>query len=69
MALPPGAMNLYAVVIVIFPDHTHLLFLSVLTIATNLTVLCVCLFYGSKFASKLTVLCHRNTHLFEAIQN
>ena len=41
-ALPQGAMSLSAVVIVIFPDHTHLLFLTVFTFVTNLTVFCVC---------------------------
>ena len=30
---------------------THLLFLSVFNIVTNLTVFCVCLFYCSKFAA------------------
>ena len=44
VALPCGAMSLSAVVIAIFPDHTHLLFLTVYTIVTNLTVFCVCLF-------------------------
>ena len=38
MALPRGAMSLSAVVIVIFPDHAHLLFLTVFTIVTNLIV-------------------------------
>ena len=38
VALPRGAMSLSAVVIAIFPDHTHLLFLTVFTIVTNLTV-------------------------------
>ena len=38
VALPRGAMSLSAVVIVIFPDHTHLLFLTVFSIVTNLTV-------------------------------
>ena len=42
VALPRGAMRLFTVVIVIFPDHTHLLFLTVLTIVTNLTIFCVC---------------------------
>ena len=69
VALPRGAMSLSTVVIVIFPDHTHLLFLTVFTIVTNLTVFCVCLFYCSKFAAKLTVFRRRNTHLFEATQN
>ena len=38
VALPRGAMSLSAVVIVIFPDHTHSLFLTVFTIVTSLTV-------------------------------
>ena len=38
VALTRGAMSLSAVVIVIFPDQTHLLFLTVFTIVTNLTV-------------------------------
>ena len=69
VALPCGALSLSAVVIVIFPDHTHLLFFTLITIVTNLTVFCVCLFYCSKFVAKLTVFRHRNTHLFEATQN
>ena len=28
VALPRGAMGLYGFVIVVFPDHTHLLFLT-----------------------------------------
>ena len=64
LALPRGAMSLSAVVIVIFSDHTHLLFLTFLTIVHNLAVFCVCLFYCSKFAAKLTVFRRRNTHLF-----
>ena len=66
VALPRCAMSLSAVVIVIFPDHTHLLFLIVFTIVANLTVFCVCLFYCSKFVAKLTVFRRRNTHRFEA---
>ena len=66
-ALPHSAMSLCAVVIVIFPDHTH--YFDRFTIVTNLTVFCVCLFYCSKFAAKLTVFGRRNTHLFEATQN
>ena len=69
VALPRGAMNLSAVVIVIFPDHTHLLFLTFFNIVTNLTAFCVCLFYCSEFAAKFTVFRRRNTHLFEATQN
>ena len=38
VALPRGAMSLSVVVIVIFPDHTQLLFLTIFTIVTNLTV-------------------------------
>ena len=55
VALPCGAMSLSAVVIVIFPDHTHLLFLTVFTIVTYLTAFCVCSFYCSKFAAKFNV--------------
>ena len=44
VALPCGSMSLSAVVIVIFPDHTNLLFLAVFTIVTNLTVFFLCLF-------------------------
>ena len=38
VALPRDAMSVSAVVIVIFPDHTHFLFFTVFTIVTNLTV-------------------------------
>ena len=69
VALPRGAMSLSAAVIVIFPDHTHLLFLTVFTIVTNLTAFCVCSFYCSKFAANFTIFRRRNTHLFEATQN
>ena len=70
MALPRGAMSLSTVVNVIFLGHTHLLFLTVFTIVSNLNVFfCVCLFYCSKFVAKLTIFCRSNTHLFEARQN
>ena len=54
VALPRGAMSLSDVVIVIFPYHTHFLFLTVLTIDTNMTIFGVFSFYCSKFAAKLT---------------
>ena len=38
VALPRGALSLFAVVSVIFPDHTHLLLFTLITIVTNLTV-------------------------------
>ena len=38
VALPRNAMSLSAFVIVIFPDHSHLLFLIVFITVTNLTV-------------------------------
>ena len=41
MSRDRGAMSLSAFVIVIFPDHTHLLFLTVFTIVTNLTTVFV----------------------------
>ena len=69
VALPRGAMSLSTFVIVIFPDHTHLPFLTVFTIVTYLAVFCVCLFYCSKFSAMLTVFRHRNIHLLEATQN
>ena len=44
MALPRGAMSLSTVVNVIFLGHTHLLFLTVFTIVSNLNVFFLCLF-------------------------
>ena len=69
VALPRGALSLSAVVIVIFLIILTYYFFTLITIVTNLTVFCVCLFYCSKFVAKLTVFRHRNTHLFEATQN
>ena len=54
--------------LIAYISFTHLLFLTVFTIVTNLTVFSVCMFYCSKFAAKLTVFRHLNTHLFEATQ-
>ena len=56
-------MSFSAVVIVIFPDHTHLLFSTVFTFVTSLTVFMFVCFIAA-VSAKLTVFRRCNTHLF-----